>query len=100
MGSWDKAVAARIEARQSEGRVPRAIDARAMARSLNALNAVAIVDAFGRRPHPSQEGLVDTLHRIWTGALYAPRPPVGARPAPSKKKRAPRPRRGGGQGDG
>ncbi len=73
MGYWDDVVCARIEAQQAEGLLP-SFDARAMAHALNALDAAVLIDAFGRRPHSDQQGVLDTLHKIWWGALYGTAP--------------------------
>jgi len=93
MGHWDSVVAARIEALQAQGLVPP-LDARAMASALNLLDAAVVIRAFGRRPGADPEGVLDTLHRIWAGALYAlpesPVPPPGRKSSStrSKKKRS------------
>jgi len=77
MRHWDDAVRARIEAQQAEGLVPRC-DARALAHALNALDAAVLIQAFGRRPYADPEGVLDTLHRLWHGALYGA-PPTSRR---------------------
>jgi len=69
MGHWDDVVSARIEAQQAEGLIPP-FDARAMAKALNALDAAVVIREFGRRPHADPELVLDTLYRLWAGALY------------------------------
>jgi hypothetical protein len=70
MRFWDDAVSARIAAQQASGRIG-ALDARAVAQALNALDVAVLVQAFGRRPHADPEVVLPTLYRIWFGALYA-----------------------------
>ena len=69
MAHWDDVVAARIEAQQAAGIIP-GFDARAMASALNALDAAVLIKAFGRRPRAEPEQVLETLHRMWAGALY------------------------------
>lgn len=75
MGHWDDVVSARIEAQQAEGRIPP-FDARGMAKALNALDAATVIQEFGREPHADPEAVLETLYRIWVGALYGHRPTV------------------------
>jgi AcrR family transcriptional regulator len=95
MAHWDDAVGARIAAQQADGLVP-AFDARAMANALNALNAAVVIQAFGRGPQADPDTVLDTLHRIWLGSLYArtqpPRPARRSRrrPQPPKSRETPR----------
>ena len=70
MGRWDDAVEARIVAQQVAGLVPP-LDARSMAGALNRLDASVLVSEFGNRPQGDPERVLNTLHRIWVGALYA-----------------------------
>lgn len=73
MAHWDHAVAARIEVQQEQGFVP-SLDARSMASALNALDAAVLIQAFGRRPRSKPEVVLETLHRVWVGALYGRAP--------------------------
>ena len=69
LAEWDDAVADRIEADQRAGLVPP-IDARSLARALNRLDVAMLIDSFGHRPQADLEAVLDTLHRIWSSALY------------------------------
>ena len=73
MGTWDDAVEARIKAQQRDGLIPR-LNARRIAHALNALDAAVLIAEFGRRPQGDPRAVLNTLHRIWIGALYG-RPP-------------------------
>ncbi len=75
MGRWDAAVAARIEVQQEAGLI-RPLDAKRIANALNALDAAVLIAEFGRHPQGDLKAVVDTLHRIWVGALYLA--PTGA----------------------
>jgi len=67
---WDDAVTTRIGAQQATGKID-CFDAGAIAKALNALDVAVLVQAFGRKPHADPEAVLDTLHRIWVGAIYA-----------------------------
>ena len=69
MGRWDDAVTMRIEAQQEAGLVA-AHDAHALARALNRSDAATLITEFGRRPQGDPEAVLNTLHRVWVGALY------------------------------
>jgi AcrR family transcriptional regulator len=69
LAEWDDAVADRIEADQRAGLVPP-IDARSLAHALNRLDVAVLIDSFGHRPQADPEAVLDTLHRIWSSALY------------------------------
>jgi AcrR family transcriptional regulator len=71
MGRWDDAVEARILVQQAAGLIPP-LDARRMAVALNKLDAAVLVAEFGDRPGEDVEEVLETLHRIWVGALYSP----------------------------
>ena len=74
MGGWDDAVAARAELQQRDGRIPPSLDARRVARALNAMNAAVLIAEFGHRPQGDPDAVLDALHRIWEGALYGQAP--------------------------
>ena len=69
MERWVDAIAARITAQQEVGLVPP-FDARRVATALNAMDAAILISEFGRRPQGDPEAVLDTLHRVWVGALY------------------------------
>ena len=81
---WDDAVEARIKAQQREGLIPR-LDARRIAHALNALDAAVLLAEFGRRPQGDPRAVLNTLHRIWVGALYS-KPPGKAALGSSGRK--------------
>ena len=85
MGRWDDAVEARIKAQQRDGLIPR-LNARRVARALNALDAAVLIAEFGRRPQGDPRAVLDTIHRIWIGALYG-RPPGKLAPGRSGRKK-------------
>ena len=72
-GRWDDAVEARIKAQQREGLIPR-LDARRIAHALNAVDVAVVIEELGRRPQGDPRAVLDTLHRIWVGALYSRSP--------------------------
>jgi AcrR family transcriptional regulator len=84
---WDDAVEARIKAQQRDGLIPR-LDARRMAHALNALDAAVLIEEFGRRPKGDPRAALDTLHRIWSGALYGQPPDSLAVERPARKRRS------------
>jgi AcrR family transcriptional regulator len=69
LGQWDDAIETRIREQQEAGLVPP-FDARRMARTLNRLDAIVMVTAFGKRPQDDIEEVLAVEHRIWVGALY------------------------------
>jgi AcrR family transcriptional regulator len=69
----DEAVEARIKAQQREGLIPR-LDALRVAHALNALNAALLSREFGALPQADPRAVLNTLHRIWVGTLYAQPP--------------------------
>jgi AcrR family transcriptional regulator len=73
MGRWDAAVEARIKAHQRNGLIPR-LDAPRIANALNRLDASVLIAEFGRRPRGDPKAVLETLHRIWVGALYGRAP--------------------------
>ena len=73
MGSWDALVQHRIEQQQAQGLVP-ALCAAELARALNLLNASMVIATYGRPSEVEPESVVDTLYRIWSGALYGSEP--------------------------
>ena len=84
---WDDAVEARIKAQQRDGLIPR-LDARRMAHALNALDAAVLIEEFGRRPQGDPRAALDTLHRIWSGALYGQPPGSLALERSGRKRRS------------
>jgi len=75
MGHWDTEVSERIRIQQASGLVAP-FDAWSMANALNALNATVFVEAFGRPPRRDPAAVLETLHRIWVGSIYGPRPSI------------------------
>ena len=84
LADWDDAIAERIEAEQRAGLVPP-FDAWSMARALNRLDAAVLIDSFGRRPQADPEAVLDTVHRIWSSALYGNSRGSKGRPSPSRR---------------
>jgi AcrR family transcriptional regulator len=87
VGRWDDAVEARIKAQQRAGLIPR-MDARRVAHALNALDAAVLIAEFGRRPQGDPRAALNTLHRIWVGALYTQPPDTLAFERPRRKRRS------------
>jgi AcrR family transcriptional regulator len=73
MGFCDDVACARIEAQQAAGLVAP-FDARSLAHALNALDAAVLIEAFGLDQRADRERVLDSLHRIWHGALYGVAP--------------------------
>lgn len=71
LGGFDRAVETRVRAEQRAGRIG-AMDARAMARALNRLDAAHLIDSFGRHPQPDPDQVAQTLTTIWISTLYGP----------------------------
>jgi AcrR family transcriptional regulator len=74
MGRWDDAIEARIKAQQRSGLIAKPLDAARTANALNALDAAVLISEFGRRPQGNPHAVLETLHRIWVGALYGRSP--------------------------
>jgi len=70
---FDVAVESRIEEDQRQGLI-REVDARSMAVALNRLDVAELAAAFGRRPRRTSGPVFDVLFRIWSSALYGPKP--------------------------
>lgn len=70
MVRWDGAVAARIVAEQQRGLIDRSIDAHRIARALNLMDQIVMVDFFGGPEQADLESAVDVIFRIWSATLY------------------------------
>jgi AcrR family transcriptional regulator len=66
---FDDAVVARIEADQRQGLIP-ALDARAIAKAFNRMDAYSLIDAFGEHPRDEPEPLLNAMEKIWISTLY------------------------------
>ena len=69
MQRWDDVAEARIVAQQRDGLIPP-LDARRIAKALNSLDVNLVVAAFGRHPQDTPEEVLETMHRVWSSALY------------------------------
>lgn len=69
LGRFDDAVTDRIERDQKAGLTPD-FDARAVAVSLNRMNAYTVIQAFGHRPRKDVQPVLESLFRIWASTLY------------------------------
>jgi len=69
LNHFDEVVAARIEADQRQGLIPE-LDARAIARAFNRLDAYSLIDAFGEHPRGEPGRLLKAIERIWVSTLY------------------------------
>jgi AcrR family transcriptional regulator len=67
----DVMVAAQIEAEQASGLVPP-FEAMPVAISLNRMDVLTFVKAFGRHPRARPDRVLESIVRIWTGAIYPP----------------------------
>jgi len=68
---FDEVVAARIEADQRQSLIPE-LDARAIAKAFNRMDAYSLIDAFGEHPRAEPEPLLRAIERIWISTLYVP----------------------------
>jgi AcrR family transcriptional regulator len=69
MARWDDLAEARIIAQQRDGLIPP-LDARRIASALNSLDVNLVVAAFGRHPQDDPNEVLETMHRVWSSALY------------------------------
>lgn len=84
------AVAARIEAGQSAGRVTSTVDATEVAAALVLMNERYLADGMGRLPQSPTVQVVETLYAIWSAVLYGPgagEPVRRAGPGPAARPR-------------
>lgn len=70
MHRWDGAVASRIVAEQGLGLIDPKLDPLAIAHALNAMDAILLVQGFGRRDQANPKSTLRTLHTIWMRTLY------------------------------
>lgn len=70
MHRWDGAVAARIVAEQGLGIIDPKLDPMSIAHALNAMDAILLVQGFGRRNQANPKSTLRTLHTIWMRTLY------------------------------
>ncbi|MBN1488639.1 MAG: TetR/AcrR family transcriptional regulator [Phycisphaerae bacterium] len=67
---WDDVVEARIKSQQRDGLISKSLNARRIANALNHMDTTLLIAEFGRRPQGDPKAVLDTLHHIWTAALY------------------------------
>jgi TetR/AcrR family transcriptional regulator, ethionamide resistance regulator len=73
LGTFDDAVASRIEEDQASGLIPP-FEARLTAVALNRMDVALLIHAFGRRPGATPLAVLQTVIRIWVSALYGAGP--------------------------
>ena len=66
---FDEAVATRIDADQRQRLIPE-LDAAAIARALNRLDAYSLIEAFGQHPRKKPGPTLGAIERIWISTLY------------------------------
>ena len=66
---FDVLVAARIEAQQDQGLIPR-FPAYPIAVALNRMDAYVFIHRFGHHPRASDQDTLDALTRVWCLTLY------------------------------
>ena len=69
LSHFDEAVAARIEEDQRQ-RLISELDAAAIARALNRLDAYSLIEAFGQHPRKKPGPTLGAIERIWISTLY------------------------------
>lgn len=69
IGSFDVAVAARIEQQQAMGLIAP-FHAFPVAKALNRLDACLLIEHFGRRPRGDRKEVLQAITRIWCSTLY------------------------------
>jgi AcrR family transcriptional regulator len=88
LGTFDDAVATRIEEDQARGLIPP-FEARLTAVALNRMNVAVLTHAFGRRPAAAPRAVLEAMIRIWVSGLYRMGPDLEAAPAEEPDGRPP-----------